>query len=487
MQGTTTYLNMTEMATVFSIHPYTLELLVDKGIIPHTYMQEQGLWVIKFNPYVVAEWMKGNPDLSFDKAKPSVLKEYYEKTYPETIKKLKGINAQVSPKRVFKYYSLQKVKNKRYGFLYYVRYSRNGKMIRSRWNTHTNNLPLAEKFAEENREKILSAYDASKKPEVVSSNLYKILGGYYHKDSLLLADDIKRGRVISEDNRKQYHNFINKTLIPFLKSRGVHTFSDITPPLVSDFQSFLLHKGLKNQSVNRNISGIRMAFDLFIRKNMVPENVFRKITSLKIIGEESRGCFDIDLLTGIFSSAWENEFSYLLCLLIYTTGMRNDEIERLCLTDIITIDNYLFIDLTKSKTPNGIRLVPIHPFVYEKLIGYTRRQKKEAGEYIFFKNGKAFHSDIYKDANLALGRELGLTESDLEKENITFYSGRHFWKTLMNANRLDDVEEYFMGHKVSSRVAERYNHRDKQGRKMLAKKAKQVYSILEKTLLKRSN
>jgi hypothetical protein len=54
----------------------------------------------------------------------------------------------------------------------------------------------------------------------------------------------------------------------------------------------------------------------------------------------------------------------------------------------------------------------------------------------------------------------------------------------MSANDLGDIEEYFMGHKVSKNVAERYNHRDKQGRKRLLAKAREMFRILDKTLFK---
>jgi len=51
---------------------------------------------------------------------------------------------------------------------------------------------------------------------------------------------------------------------------------------------------------------------------------------------------------------------------------------------------------------------------------------------------------------------------------------------LMNSEELGDIEEYFMGHKVSGDVAKRYNHRDKQGREKLLEKAKKVFDILDK-------
>jgi integrase len=75
--------------------------------------------------------------------------------------------------------------------------------------------------------------------------------------------------------------------------------------------------------------------------------------------------------------------------------------------------------------------------------------------------------------------------AELRAERITFYSGRHFWKTLMNAEGLgEDIEEVFMGHKVSGDAAKRYNHRDKQGRALPARKAKKVFAIPDRRVFR---
>jgi hypothetical protein len=53
----------------------------------------------------------------------------------------------------------------------------------------------------------------------------------------------------------------------------------------------------------------------------------------------------------------------------------------------------------------------------------------------------------------------------------------------MNSGGLgEDVEEIFMGHKVSSNVAKRYKHRDRQGKEIMLRKAEQVFDILDRRL-----
>jgi integrase len=71
----------------------------------------------------------------------------------------------------------------------------------------------------------------------------------------------------------------------------------------------------------------------------------------------------------------------------------------------------------------------------------------------------------------------------LGERRVTFYSGRHFWKTAMSAGGLgEDVEEYFMGHKVSADARKRYNHKDKRGLEQTLEKAREVYAILDREL-----
>ena len=172
-----------------------------------------------------------------------------------------------------------------------------------------------------------------------------------------------------------------------------------------------------------------------------------------------------------------------MSLVIYTTDIRNSEIEKIQVKDFFTIDDVHFLDIPKSKSVNGIRIVPVHDFVYRKIMAYVRKNKIK--DYVFkLQNCKKLGSKRYKDAYMELANHTGYTAEQLAKENITFYSGRHFWKTLMNSENLGDVEEYFMGHKVSGDVAQRYNHRDKQGRKKLLERARKVFQILDKRIFK---
>jgi integrase len=123
--------------------------------------------------------------------------------------------------------------------------------------------------------------------------------------------------------------------------------------------------------------------------------------------------------------------------------------------------------------------------VYRTLVEHIKQSDKKDDDFVFKENHiKHVQTSVWHNAYVEMGRLLKYDEEKLKAENITFYSGRHFWKTLMNSEELGDVEEVFMGHKVTDDVAKRYNHRDKQGKEKIIKKAKQIFTILDKWLFK---
>jgi site-specific recombinase XerD len=373
-----------------------------------------------------------------------------------------------------------------------VKYLHNGKLIYSKWCSHANNKEAAEIWAVENRERLINEYfdkRSKKKPYI---DMYAILKNYYAPNSQYLQVDIKRGRAMGDTSRNSYHNFINKQFVPYLKKQGIKTIEQIDTPFMSRFQNYMLadrkikgatFAGVKPQTLNHYISYISKIFDHLLQEGMIKANPCKNLLSIKIKKTDLKvtGCFEISKIKGVFNKKWKDELSYLLSLVIYTTDMRNSEIERIQLKDFFMIDNYHFLDIPESKSENGERIVPIHDFVYRKITLFSKRNGIDKDGYIFKLSGcKKLGSKRYKAAYTEMAGYMGYDENKMKEENIRFYSGRHFWKTLMDSENLGDIEEYFMGHKVSGDVAKRYNHKDKQGKKKLLEKTRKVFQILDK-------
>jgi len=391
--------------------------------------------------------------------------------FSTTLKALKVIDADCTSKKRREGYNLQKVENKKFGQVYYVRYTYQGKLIK--FHTHKDNPEEAEKFARENKERLIEQYARSHEVET-----YTILERFYEENSEFLLCEEKRNQKISDRIRKEYLAVIKNRFIPFLQKKKIKVFNEITRHVLGDFQDSLLAE-MRPQTVNNIFKAVKRVFKYLLRKGLIKENPCDFVHYIPVHQEDQgvRGCYELEKLKSVFNRQWEDNLSYLLCLLIYTTGMRNNEITMISMSDVINLGGCYFIDIKKSKTPSGIRKVPLHNFVYKKIFDYC--SKKDPKEPIF-----GWHNpETFVKANKQLANKLNVDEQELRMENITFYSGRHYYKTMMNAGGLgEDIEEVFMGHKVSNDVAKRYNHRDKQGKERIIEKANRVFKILDQYL-----
>ena len=494
-------LTLSQAADILKINENTLYTLADSGQIPNIRLPASSgnNPQFQFNTFNIEDWLEKGPVSAVnDKAYIERWQKRLQRQFPQQLAMLWEYDKQFIAPRKPKGYSLSKAPNKKLGFIYHVRFVENGKIVPTWYSTHTNNLEAAEKFAVNNRERLLSEYHKKKdgcKNNGGSSSMLSIIKNYYEKDSPYLKKMAQRGRKIRDNTRKGYLSAIKRTWIPFLKKYRITTFEQIDTPLMAQFQDYCLAMGIKAISANHYVNFVLNIFDELVITGVLKTNPCPGLKALTINEDEqeARDCYHISELKGIFNKKWKNEEAYLLNLLIYSTGMRNSEIDRVQVKEIIRMGKCWFINIPKSKTRYGTRLVPLHDFVYNKLALYIKKHNKDKEDLLFCqKNGRPLPRQHYTKANIALGmftrqnKEKTLTAGEIKKklkeENIVFYSGRHFYKTMMNADDLGEVEEYFMGHKVSGDVAKRYNHRDRQGQERIITKAKEVFKILDKRL-----
>jgi integrase len=487
-------ISTSELCEALKINVRALQELVNYGIIPFKRIAGDS---IGFSPDTINSWMDNKPVFKMDRKKYiQRFGKRLETKYPEIIKQIREFADNYSDPLEPRRFYLEQVKNKKLGFVYYCKYLHDGKLIPSKWCTYTNDKEAAERFAIENRDRLIASYYEKRIERKPYTDLYTILKKYYTENSSFLQIDQKRGRSLCDEARRKNHNFIIKKFIPYLRKERIKSIEQIETPLLTRFQNHLLADktikgktipGIKPQTINSYLGQISLIFDHLIQEGYIATNPFKSLIYLKVKEEHKndRGCYEINKLKGVFNKKWKDELSYLLSMIIYTTDMRNSEIEKIQIKDLIKIESYNFINIPESKTKNGVRIVPLHDFVYKKLITYVRKNKIKNESYIFSIPGcKVLGSKRYKAAYLELANLIGYTDKQLKAENITFYSGRHFWKTLMDSEKLGDIEEYFMGHKVSENVAKLYNHKDKQGKKKLLERTKKVFDVLDKYIFR---
>ena len=481
---------------MLNLAPLAVNALIATREIPHEAIIDGTIY---FCPESVIAWGKTRPNLTIGGT--HCIEQYkmrFAAEAPGAAQDLKEFGKQFAERKPPKLYYLVKISSKKMGHTWYVKYSDNGRLVPSKWSTGTSDEYAAAAFAIKNREAILSDYYArkAKKP----ADIYKLFSSYYEKDSELLNADVNRGRKLCDKRRRQCLNGIKKKFIPFLRKNNVRVIEDIDAAMLSRFQDHLL-KTMLPKSVNDHVSSVRIMFERMVSTGYVNTNPFAGLPAIKKGKSKKTGCYEIDKVNGAFNQEWKpaqpvgktsekakskaeanTSAHHILCLLIYATGMRNSEINRLQLSDIVKIGGETFIDIPKSKTPNGERKVPLHPFVHKKLLEYAK-----GSDVIFPQVGKTFEKRC-SEANIVLGERLGHTPESLEADNIRFYSGRHFWKTLMSSENLgENAEKLLMGHKVHGDIANTYNHLDKVGAEKLGKVARDVFAVLDRCLFARAS
>jgi len=398
---------------------------------------------------------------------------FVRNAYPNIVKALEQIDDDYTRPKRRKGYNLVPIETKKYGLRLYARLSHNGKTLPTKFNTYTDNEAEADLYIKKNKEHLIEEYLSRK-----DGRMYKILENFYDGEKDNMSDKL----------RKNYESIIKNRFIPFLRQEKIADFGQINKKVLVRFQDYLLKTEIKMigmtlrpQTVNNNIKAVKRMFKKLERQNIIEQNPCDFLKGLPVREEnrKPRGCYELEKIYGIFAKKWKDELSYLLCSIIYTTGMRNSEIKRIKPSDLQVIEGHHFIKIETSKTANGIRLVPLHKSLYEKINAWGK--KNNTGDNPLF----CFYSDKFIKANKELARHLKASDEELKKENITFYSGRHYWKTLMSAEGLgEDIEEIFMGHKVSRNVAKLYNHKDKLGRGRMLEKAEKIFYILDKFIFK---
>jgi len=488
-------LTQNDLGKMLNLVPLAVNALIATREIPREAVINGTIY---FCPEAIIAWGKTRPNLRI--GGDQCIDQYkmrFATEAPGAAQDLKEFSKQFAERKSPKLYYLVKMPSKKMGHTWYVKYSDKGRLVPSKWTTGTSDESAAAAFAVKNREVILEEYYArkAKKP----ADIYKIFSRYYEKDSELLNADANRGRTLCDKRRRQCLNGMTKKFIPFIKKNGVRVIEDIDAAMLSRFQDHLL-KTMGAKSVNDNVSAVRMMFKRLIATGYAHTNPFAGLPAIKKGEIKTTGCYEIDKVKGVFNQEWkpaqpvgkisdkdaarsEAKVSahHILCLLIYATGMRNSEINRLQLSDIVEIGGETFIDIPKSKTPNGERKVPLHPFVHKKLLEYAKGR-----DTVFPQIGKTFEK-LCSAANVVLGGLLGHTPETLKTENIRFYSGRHFWKTLMNSENLgENTEKLLMGHKIHGDIANTYNHLDKVGAEKLGKVAREVFAVLDRCLFAQS-
>jgi integrase len=414
----------------------------------------------------------------------SIVKQFLENA-------LSGINAEK------KYgFTLSKIASNKYqsGFYYSIRYKdfETNNWLPLRKSSNTDNEEIAKIFAIDNREETIENYYKNKRireSKNNSANFYSILENYYTPESKYLKNDlINNKRELSKESTAHSHSFVKNYLIPFLQEQNVKTIDEVTNDIYSRLKIYLQKKIKSTKTINNYLSAFMRILQYFARNRMIEKLPYSagtgmlRITAKEKIEAKKPEILPIEKLKNCFDYQSDDLYSYLLAMIGLTTGMRNSEIGRIKLQDIIIENNNFIlkaynhkIKFFNTKETDEYRKIPLHPFVVKYLKKFI--EDKNPNDYLFGDEEGALHYkktykaliQLYKQITKPLYLSDAEIKKDLKEKNIKYYSFRHTFNTLCvlyrfndsNIDRTDDIIDYFTGHKISNKMRANYTHINK--------------------------
>lgn len=292
---------------------------------------------------------------------------------------------------------------------------------------------------------------------------------------------------ISEGNKKNYKTDLYLHIIPALGNL------DIAQLKKKDFQSFLNTFVGKGQSM---VKKIRMTVLRIVKYAMENEYMPERIITLKLpttVPIKKREVLSEQLIKLVFK-AQKSYQPAIVFIVMLVTGMRPCELYGLKYTDI-DFDKKIFY-INKSKTENGIRIIPIPDFVL-KLISQDKKKLEQQGLnpiYVFhqqidplkphnagtlIKTWKTTlrHMDILNGATVHRNKIVKSTIPN--KDTLNDYSLRHTYCTMLNDCELGSYyKKRLMGHTLNDSITDSvYTHTTED---KIIKAAKPFINYIEK-------
>jgi integrase len=353
---------------------------------------------------------------------------------------------------------------------------------------------------------------------------YKMLEEYYTPDSKYLKDDYANNqRIIPQRRGKELINLIKTYYIPYFKENNINSIQEITRTIYSNLKIYLREiknkkgKKLTTKCINTYLGVLNRILKYHERNETILRLPYSKgggmIQPPPNEEENSKkpNPLPTDNLKGIFETTIKTTdkrentlLYYTLSLIGLTTGMRDSEIGRIKTTDIIYVknDNYFYLKAYNHKTEyynkketDKYRKIPLHPFVMGMLKHYIEKKKIGKNDYLFgtpkinedtkkidgyLHQSKAHKAIIFLYRNIKFRENLNdgkvieippveKLEKEMSEKRIVFYSLRHTFNTLCvlyrhndtDITRSDNIIDYFMGHKMASKMMENYTHINK--------------------------
>ncbi|WP_193215703.1 tyrosine-type recombinase/integrase [Aliarcobacter butzleri] len=294
--------------------------------------------------------------------------------------------------------------------------------------------------------------------------------------------------TLTNKNKKTIDSYIKKfeVLIDYFNYKKILSLQDITKKDCKDLELYLLnfpknlnkYEELRNKNIfemidkkdkilnkfekldirtiDNYVTRYKTLFNYFLDNDFIYTNYFLTIkkktsnsnNSFKnfLDKQDTYSSFENEEIEELLTKITDKEIktSIIISLLL---GLRIGEIFNLKKEDIKKVKDNYFINVTKSKTRNGIRTIPLKNtfnFVFEELLLNTKKE-----EFLLFKEEKKENRE-----NILQKRIMYNIRKYIKDKNKVFHSFRKNYTQILYKN---DVEELyiklFLGHSIKDNLS----------------------------------
>ena len=152
-------------------------------------------------------------------------------------------------------------------------------------------------------------------------------------------------------------------------------FSEVNYPMIRQWIVSFVDKGMTNKTINRKLSSLKTFFKFLLKIKAIEVSPLSKHKSLKLPKREQEvfSSFEIEKVSEFFEdTTFENIRDHLIIELLYTSGMRRQELIDLNLTSI----DYEQRQLKVLGKRNKERIIPLLSSTLDLLRRYTDEREK---------------------------------------------------------------------------------------------------------------
>lgn len=187
-----------------------------------------------------------------------------------------------------------------------------------------------------------------------------------------------------------YQNDISE-FINFLNIKRCQSLQNITPMIISEWLEYLAYDKLSSRTITRKLSSMRVFFTFLQKQNIYNKNPFLLFSSPKSM-KHIPTVLSITEMHHLLMTMPENTIferrNKSLLILLYTTGMRADELCQLTYKNTLLNQNLLKI-IGKGKKE---RLIPLIPSAKNAIVTWLKEREilnKQNSDILFLsKSGK---------------------------------------------------------------------------------------------------